>query len=450
MKDQIHYELSPAQDVPYLQCKYSLFKRVINILPSLTFSEDIDADLMTRAFNLIVERNDCLRIKFFKRGLKLMQYFDTKREPVSKIPSFSFNTEQEQTSFIVKLRRKPIKYLRGQVIEPYLIKTYDKKTMLLFKVCHLAVDIYGLNIIFNDLLGIYNALKNGTELPPSPDSFERIVKKDIEKKGSKEAQKKHEEFFMSTLGEKEEPYYAGIHGPNNKIWKKQLSRGHRGMKLLFVQNETQDYRHKIDGEAVSRAIELCKENQYSLANLLLFVATLTASRLNGDVENLMPLELYNCRVSREEKASAGTKVQSLGCHVHLDFDKSFEENMSVFVSNQFKYCRHVSFEDRKFETLTHKVWKSSLLDMYYFMSYSFLAFEMPEGVDFNIHSNGRGALPAYIVQLLNPKTNEITMAYDVQTRIISESDVARYHEMYLRVLSQVIDNPQIKLSDVEI
>ena len=67
MTEKQIYELTPAQDVPYLQCKYTLFKRVINILSSISLSEDIDFDVMKDAFNLVVERNDCLRIKFFKK-----------------------------------------------------------------------------------------------------------------------------------------------------------------------------------------------------------------------------------------------------------------------------------------------------------------------------------------------------------------------------------------------
>ena len=88
------YELSPSQDVSYLQCKYTLFKRVINIIPAITINYDVDFDLMEKAFNLVVERNDCLRIKFFKRKGKLMQYFEDSR-PYKKIPVVKFDTEEQ-------------------------------------------------------------------------------------------------------------------------------------------------------------------------------------------------------------------------------------------------------------------------------------------------------------------------------------------------------------------
>ena len=43
---------------------------------------------------------------------------------------------------------------------------------------------------------------------------------------------------------------------------------------------------------------------------------------------------------------------------------------------------------------------------------------------------------------------EIDMAYDVQTKITNEEDVRIYHSLYLNVLRQIINNPQIKVADI--
>ena len=82
------------------------------------------------------------------------------------------------------------------------------------------------------------------------------------------------------------------------------------------------------------------------------------------------------------------------------------------------------------------------------MAYSFFSFEMSEDIEFNVYTNGKGALPAYVIQFLNTKTNEIEMSYDVQTKITSEVDVRIFHNYYLNVLKQVIEDPRIKISDI--
>ena len=106
MTDKSCYNLSLSQDVAYLQCKYSLYKRVINILSSITIDEEVDFELMDQAFKLLVERNDCLRIRFFKKRGDLMQYFGDSGKNIKKVPVLSFETKEQQDAFIDKVRKK--------------------------------------------------------------------------------------------------------------------------------------------------------------------------------------------------------------------------------------------------------------------------------------------------------------------------------------------------------
>lgn len=449
MENKPQYRLSPSQDVSYLQCRYTLFKRVINIMSSITFKDEVDFSLLNDAYKLLVERNDCLRIRFFKKKGQLMQFFEDADEvKVKDVPRYSFSTQKQQEAFIDRIRKKPIDYLNGVVIEPYFIKTYDDRHMVFFKVCHLVLDVYGINVIYMDLIGIYNALKNGTELPAAPGSFEEIINRDIERSRNQNFSDKHFEFFTNILRDNPEPYYAGIHGPNNKIWQDKLKSHHRGMKMFFIQNDTQAYRHKIDNDLVCKVLFYCRHNQCSPANLLFYTCSLTAAMINGNVKNLLPLGLYNCRVTALEKNCAGSKVQSAACYTKINYALSFEENLKAFAADQLKLYRHVNFADREFESLLHNIYRSSLLETYYFLTYSLIPFDIPEDIEFNMYTNGKGALPNYVVQFLNTKTNEIDMAYDVQTKIISEKDVRAFHNQYLHVLNQVVEDPRIKVADI--
>ena len=444
-----YYTLSPSQDVSYLQCKYSLFKRVINILSSITFTEEVDFDVMNQAYKLLVQRNDCLRTKFFKKKGQLLQYFDDYTEP-KDVKVLSFETEEQQANFIDKVRKSPIKYLNGVVIEPYFIKTFDNRSMVFFKVCHLILDTYGINVIYRDLIAIYEALKNGTELPEAPASFEEVVKKDLEKSSNQDMTEKHLEYFTNLLTENAEPYYAGIHGPDQPFWQKQVAKHNRTMPMFIVNNDTQAYRYKIDRDIVEKVLSYCQENKFSPANLLFYASTLTLSKLNGNVKNMLPLCLYNCRVSAQEKSCAGSKVQSAACYTKFNYSESFEENLKAFSAEQLKLYRHVRFSDREFESLVHTVYRSSLFSSYYSLTYSLIPFDIPDGVEFNMYTNGKGALTAYVVQFLNARTMEIDMAYDVQTKITNEEDVRIYHSLYLNVLRQILDNPQIKIADINL
>lgn len=450
MTDKSCYNLNPSQDVAYMQCQYSLYKRVINILSSITIDEEVDFELMDQAFKLLVERNDCLRIKFFKKNGNLMQYFGDYEKNINKVPVLSFETKEQQDAFIDKVRKKTIDYMHGVVIEPYFIHTYDNRYMVFFKVCHLVSDLYGINVLYTDLINVYNALKKGETLPPAPESFEEIIKKDIEKNSKSNSEKEHLEYFTNLLTDNPEPFYAGVHGPNNPIWQKQLKKHHRSIPIFLVRNNTRTYRHKIDKDLVEKVLTYCQNNKCSPANLLFYASSVTLAKLNGNLKNIMPIGLYNCRTSAQEKNCAGIKVQSGACYTKIDYALSFEDNLKAFSISQIGLYRHIKFKDRDFEDLMHKIYRTSPLRMYYSIAYSLLSVDMPESVEFNLYTNGNSALPAYVIQALNTKTKEIDMAYDVQTKITSEDDVSNFHTYYLNVLKQILDDPDIKVADIQL
>ncbi len=447
MKDKTVYELTPAQDVVHLQGKLSLHKNVYNIMATLTVNEKLDFELLKKAFNKVVERNDCLRIKFFKEKKQLKQIFEDTRE--YDIPVLSFNSEVEQEKYLQKSTKKVVGFLNSRVVEPAFINTFDGKSMVVLKVCHLVLDIYGINMIYKDLFDVYNALKSNSELPPVPTSFEEMVKTDIKKRHDETYNQKNREFFNEYFSSRENPYYAGIHGTDNPIWQKQLKNNRHAMKLFIINNQTQGYAHKIEKSLVDKVFEFCKQNNITPANFLFYALSITASKMNGNVKNMLPMELCNCRGTVATKKGAGTKAQSILCYTTVNYDKTFKENLTKFCEDQNVIYRHIGFSDLEVQELLHKHYKSSYLEIYYGIAYSFVPVNMPKGSSFMVRSNGHGALPCYIAQLYNIEDGNITMAYDVQTKIISEQNVELFHKNYLTVLEEVVSNPNIDLNKIE-
>lgn len=446
-----YYELNPSQEVVNLQCKYSLFKRVVNILSSATTSKDIDIDIMTKALNKTIERNDCLRIRFVKKDGKLMQYFLEEDEiAYQHVPYIEFSTEEEQFKFFEKFRKKPIAYRKGVVIEPYFCKTFDNKFMIVLKVCHLVLDIYGLNNIYKDLFEVYEALIENKELPPLPAKFEDVVIKDLILKHNKEIKQRNTDFFTKYLSEREIPYYAGIHGPNEPFWQKQLSKGEHASKMFFIKNDTQGYMYHIDKNIVNQAIEYCKEKHCSISNFFFYTLSICASKINNDVKNMLPLELCNCRGTLTERKAAGTKAQSLACYTVVDKEKSFDENFLAFSKEQTNLYRYIGFSDLEFQSLLHKIYKQSLMNTFYSIAFSFIPMQKSKDFDIQIYSNGKCALPAYLALMWDVQTNNIDMIYDCYIKTHKPEDVENFHKTYLSILNQVLKDAQIKIKDIEV
>lgn len=442
------YDTTLSQDLPILQTKYTLYKRIINITMSATSDSPLDYNTMLHALNLAVERNDCARLRFVKCKGKIKQYFLPKYEYTEMIKK-DFKTKEEQEEFITKETHKAVKYMKGEVLVPYFIHTYDGKDMILLKVCHINFDLYGLNIFYKDLFEVYYALQNGTELPKSPASFENIIIKDLAHKYDTEYHEKNREFFDEYLRARTQPYYAGLNGRKGKHYEKMVKKGWHSMRMFFIKNDTQGYMHDIPSDTSVKLMEYCKQNSVSPANFLLFAFSVVQSQLNG-VNNLMPLELCNCRGTMSEKLASGTKVQSLACYTEVKPELSFEQNLKEFCQNQTLLYRHIGFSDTAFQMMSHKIYKSPLIGTFYSLTFSFIPMMVPDGISFQMYSNGKCALPAYIAVIYDVKTQAMKIVYDCQTQLMDGKDIEHFHNLLMYTIDTVLSDMTTQINKLDI
>ena len=160
-------KLNYSQDIVTLQTKYSLFKRVLNIVFSLTIDGGFDRALMTNAINKVIERNDCLRIRFFKKGKETLQTIDAERK-IGDIPTVRFEKVSSMESFIKRFRKKPTDAFKGQVLEPVFATDPSGAEMILFKISHLVADTYGIGVLVNDLMECIMPSRTELSFPQLP------------------------------------------------------------------------------------------------------------------------------------------------------------------------------------------------------------------------------------------------------------------------------------------
>ena len=449
-KDIKYYQLNPSQDIVLLQQKYSLFKQVMNITTSTTCDFDVDFEVMKQAFNKVIERIDSTRLRFVKDGKTLKQYFVDEYK-IDNIPYYEFKTEKEQNKFIEKECSKAIKYLKGEVIKPIFIKTYDGKSMIFVKVCHLIFDIYGISIFYKDLFAVYNALLNKEELPPAPANFEEVLIKDLKVKNAADSQEKHKEFYYNHYKDKPEPIYAGIDAGRSKEMAKLKKKGKNYVKIYFIRNQTKGHLHIIDGELVKQVGEYCEKNGITLGNFFLYTFTLTLSKMNNDAKYILPLELNNSRATLKEKNCGGTKVQSInGLYTVIEQENNFVDGVKELANLKNNMMKHMGLYDQNHTVLMSQLYGSPMFGLYYSLTYSFVPFFKQENTSFDIYSNGHGALPTYIALLHDVVSQEIRVAYDCLTILTTDEDVKTFHENMISVTKQIIKKDNIKIKDISV
>ena len=117
------YDLIPAQDMIQFMLKHSFFhKQVTQIPESMIVDKELDFDVMQKAFNIEIERNDCLRLRFFKEKGKIKQYFlDEYKE--ENIPVLNFKSKEERLEVLGADAQKPVRMLKD---ETYRIKFFRR------------------------------------------------------------------------------------------------------------------------------------------------------------------------------------------------------------------------------------------------------------------------------------------------------------------------------------
>ncbi|MCF0121224.1 MAG: hypothetical protein HUJ65_06255, partial [Oscillospiraceae bacterium] len=97
--ERVTYPLSNCQQQVYYQIVYSPNKRLLQIPLYITVNQVLDFDLLRKAIEIEYERNDSLRLRFFRdtdEKQTVRQYFLPEVEPNIKVMDFSGKTKKQQ------------------------------------------------------------------------------------------------------------------------------------------------------------------------------------------------------------------------------------------------------------------------------------------------------------------------------------------------------------------
>lgn len=446
--EKVLYGFNSSQDIIHLQTKYTLFKRVANIVFSTVLDNDLNRDLMTKAINKLFERNDCLRITFVKKGKEIYQYFVPERT-LSDIPYYEFKTQKSLTAFQNRFRKKMLDCAKGETLQVAYARLPEGKDAVFFKISHYVADTYAIGLLVKDLFVIYNALLNGTEIPEASGSFEEVLKKDMTYKDNQEATDKDEEFFKEYFHKHpEHPLYCGIHGDSSDRWLKYKNKGCFYLPYLFVKCDTEGYKLCIPPSVTEKATAWCEKNSITMSAFFFYTCSIAASLINNKEKYQAPLMLLDCRGTVAERKAGGTKVQSLSIYTTVDYDKTFNENIALAYADQNQLFRHTKLSYLKCEKIQHDLWKYPMTSQVINFCYSYIPFDSPDGVTLQILSNGKGSLVTYMALMHNVKTGMIDVAYDIQTKMVTPAQLMDFHNLYISVIERVLAEPDRQLSQL--
>ena len=447
------YDLIPSQETMHLMVKYSFKKQIVQIPCSFTAETEINFDLMQKAFEIEIERNDSLRNRFTVVDKQLKQYFI---EPYKMtVPKKFFRSSEEQKAFFDKDAQTPVKFKDCVPFRIYFFRTLGVGGGIYINMSHLAMDALGIVGCIFDMLRIYFALKNDEPIPAPLDSYEDYIQQEFLKLQDEKKQAKHAKFYEEYWDKEKEPFYAGVHGPEflEKARKKQKNPNLRvpaAYNPLF--SNCKQITIPIDADTTAKIFDYCRANSIAPESLFMFALRTHCSSINYRTDDVFMMVTCSKRATVKEKNMSGCLVQPIQVRTIIGEDKTFAEGLKEYTRVRTNLYRHLDYPYIKARDMSREVYGYNLIQGPACMMFTWLP--IPIDIDmgfkfsFQIHDLGAYFTPLYTICSPDPATRGINMNYLYRYKLSSQAQIEKLHENALKVIVAGIENPDITVGEL--
>ncbi|MGN0468483.1 MAG: condensation domain-containing protein [Acutalibacteraceae bacterium] len=447
------YNIIPSQETVYLMVKYSFHKQLTQIPVSFTVDKDIDFDLLQKAFDIEIERNDSLRIRFVVVDKKIKQYFLPSL--TYKVPVKHFSSFEEQDAFFAKDAQKPVYFLKDETFRIYFYKTDGVGNGVYFNVSHLNMDAMGSIIFFFDLLKVYKALKNNEPMPEPLDKYEDYINEEFVRLSDTKKMEKHKKFYTDYFLKGGEPIYAAVHGPafleNYRKKKKNPN-----LRVPPAYNPIYDkcamITKYIEPEQAKKIFNYCLEKKIAPESILQLGLRTHCSSINFRTNDVFMMSMCSKRATNKEKNMSGCVAQPLQLRTIIPEDDTFSQAIDEITSVRTKLFRHGTYPYITARDLSREIYNYNLIQGPACMMFSWIPVpimpNLPFKVDFKTYDLGRYFTPLYTICSPDPKDMGININYMYRVKLSTADDIEALHSNAMKVILAGIENPDITIGEL--
>lgn len=446
------YPLIPPQEMIQFMLKYSFFhKQVTQIPDSIIVSQKIDFDVMTEAFNIEIERNDCLRLVFFKQNGKIMQYF---RDPyrIGSVPVYNFKSDEEREKVLTADAQKPIKMLKGEIFRLKYFTTYDGRYGVYINIHHLVMDNAAVFAFFNDLFAVYDHLKNGKPMPKPLGSYEDRIKRELAYVEDKSNLEKEKAAYTEYITRNGEPLYLGVEGPKLlEAERKKKKDPSINAPSLFdpIHDKAELTKTTFSPELSEKFFAFCENNNVSPECLVQLALRMHLSKINNGHLDTYFICLCTRRRTLVEKRSGGTVTAPLPWRVHLEEDDTFMSALDKMADAQVWAFRHMDYPYLEYRDLQRELFNYSAAAGSSTMMFSWMPINEKSinGWEYEYvgYGLGRYIMVLYTFAMKDAHTGCLKISCLHRTKFVSVDDIKALQNGTKRALEIGLENPDISV-----
>lgn len=449
------YPLIPPQEMIQFMLKYSFFhKQVTQIPDSIIVSQKIDFDVMTEAFNIEIERNDCLRLVFFKQNGKIMQYFRDQYR-IGSVPVYNFKSDEEREKVLTADAQKPIKMLKGEIFRLKYFTTYDGRYGVYINIHHLVMDNAAVFAFFNDLFAVYDHLKNGKPMPKPLGSYEDRIKRELAYVEDKSNLEKEKAAYTEYITRNGEPLYLGVEGPKLlEAERKKKKDPSINAPSLFdpIHDKAELTKTTFSPELSEKFFAFCENNNVSPECLVQLALRMHLSKINNGHLDTYFICLCTRRRTLVEKRSGGTVTAPLPWRVHLEEDDTFMSALDKMADAQVWAFRHMDYPYLEYRDLQRELFNYSAAAGSSTMMFSWMPINEKSinGWEYEYvgYGLGRYIMVLYTFAMKDAHTGCLKISCLHRTKFVSVEDIKALQNGTKKALEIVLENPNISVKEL--
>ncbi len=431
------YALTNPQQSIYLTEEYYKGTNINNIAGTLTIEQPVQFNQLILAIKQLIKQNDGCRIMISNEEQEVKQYIAPYQD--FQIEIIDVSSEKELSELARKITAKPFELYNSFLFRFVLYRFPDNHGGFVVNMHHLIADSWTLGIVVNEIMEIYSSYLKQEEYQEKDAtlySYTNYIASEQEYKKSDKYQK------------------------DKLYWNEVFSTIPESATIPSIQtnatlsNSTKALREQrtIPSTLLKRIKEYCASKKVSVYNFLTAIISIYISRVSNLEDICIGTPILN-RTNFKEKNTTGMFINTLPLRVNVNTSMTFQEFLNSVMTNSMSLLRHQKYSYQNIiEDLRKK--QSNLPALYQIMvSYQITKINkeqetIPHESIWHFNENTADDIDIHIFDLND--TNELNIAYDYKTEKYTAQEMKQIHERILNMISQVLNNETIKISEIEI
>ncbi|MBR5424472.1 MAG: hypothetical protein IK108_10715 [Clostridia bacterium] len=448
------YKLIHSQEMVRFMWRYTLHKQATQIPSSVAFDEPLDFSVLAQAVNVEIARNDCLRLRIFRDGLTIKQFFLPEFR-LEKVLLKEFSSKEEQEAFLDADAARELKVFDGETFRVFFFKAADGKSGVYLNVSHMVMDFVAVFIFFRDLMAVYDSLKNGTPLPKPLGRYEDTVKKEQDDPALEERLAREGKILEDWVARNGPPVFQMLNGTKMLDRQRKLTRN-PDLRLPHVYMPLNDKTHllklHLSAEA-SRAIDaFLADRQISPEWLLQLGLRIYLAKINQQENDALFWVLCPRRKTVKEKRMGGTLASPMPWRETLPDGISFLQALKQLGETQAFLFRHSDVPYTTIRQSEMKCFHLSLMQSANSVMFSYLPLAddtfSGRSYEFSGYNFGHYVMPLYVIAMRDPAAERYVFSYIHRLWLTTDEEALRFHDGVVRTLLAGIAAPDKTLGEI--